>query len=334
MSIFVAILSIFRRDIGRKYWATFKKAWGCVGRRLTFQKCETSFKQDIKNSILKKVLIKKPKLVKPISVSIEIIAVLIVALTAWSLIEATKAGLSIYALGTCNPSRPDDCAVSKADTCPIYSDYNWFEQWGAIFTAIPDKFKSWHAEDYLGDYPAYYNPYDPNKPTALDILDPGCNKCLSSFTNQLKTGFLDKYNVALLPYPIEGDSRPYRFQNSGLITRYLLATAEIPLKDAPHPAPWLILENIFTKYNDQNIIYQSVLNDLPTISAESLLQSWLTDFGYSPEDVVKITTLAHSESITTQIQTNKQTIDQSLHLTGIPTIIYNNKKHTGLFEKE
>ena len=68
ISVFVAILSIFKRDIGKKYWKVFKKSWGCVGKRVTLQKCETGFKDDVKNLLLKKVVIKHPKLVKPFSV--------------------------------------------------------------------------------------------------------------------------------------------------------------------------------------------------------------------------------------------------------------------------
>ena len=102
LSIFVAILSIFRRDLGKKYFKVFKKSWGCVGKKLTLQKCETNFKEDIKNSILKKVVVKRPHLVKPISVAIEVAAVLIVVITIWSLVTAVKSGLSLWALGTCD----------------------------------------------------------------------------------------------------------------------------------------------------------------------------------------------------------------------------------------
>ena len=72
MSVIVAFLSIFRRDIGKRWWKTFKKAWGCVGKKVRLQKCETGFKEDIKNSILSKVIVKRPKLVKPISIGLEV----------------------------------------------------------------------------------------------------------------------------------------------------------------------------------------------------------------------------------------------------------------------
>ena len=86
VGVFVAFLSIFKRDIGRKYWAVFKKSWGCVGKKVRLQKCETNFKDDVKNSLLSKVVLKHPKWVKPLGTAIEIFSVAIVFITIWSLV--------------------------------------------------------------------------------------------------------------------------------------------------------------------------------------------------------------------------------------------------------
>ena len=83
VGIVVAFLSIFNKSIGRKYFKIFKKSWYCVSKKVRLQKCDTNFKDDVKNTILKKVIIKHPKWVRPLSVIIEIASVLIVAITIW-----------------------------------------------------------------------------------------------------------------------------------------------------------------------------------------------------------------------------------------------------------
>ena len=77
IGVFVAVISIFKPKVGKAYWKMFKKAWGCLWKKVRLQKCETGFKEDVKNTLLSRVIIKHPKWVKPLSVIIEIISVLI-----------------------------------------------------------------------------------------------------------------------------------------------------------------------------------------------------------------------------------------------------------------
>ena len=95
LGIGAALISIFNRDFGKKYLALLKKSFHCFGKRVRLQKCDTNFSDDVKTTLLKKVIIKKPKLVKPLSITIEIASILLVIITAWSLIEAVKAGLAL-----------------------------------------------------------------------------------------------------------------------------------------------------------------------------------------------------------------------------------------------
>ncbi|MCL1839735.1 hypothetical protein FWF89_01900 [Candidatus Saccharibacteria bacterium] len=353
LSVFVAILSIFRRDLGKKYWQTFKKAWGCVAKKVTLQKCETHFKEDIKNSILKKVIIKKPKLVKPISIGIEITAVLIVAITVWSLVTAVKSGLALWTLGTCDVVRPSACVIG-AEICsidqeepknPIEAVGRWFADWGEIFSAIPDKFRSWDVENFplhgffIGDIS------EDSVTTAIDILDPGCVVCLQSFKNQLSSSFFNDHKTLIVPFAIENPDGSYKFKNSGLIVRYLLAISDYgvlpPAHDVPlglFPSATLsveIIKRIFTTYNDDHIIYQTVFNELlDEAAAEALLQVWLSEFGYSDYQISEITNLAHSEAITDQMTENSQIIQNDIRARGIPTMIFDGRRHTGLFKAE
>ena len=97
VGVFVAFISIFKRDLGKKYLKVLKKSWHCFTRHLTFRKCDTSFQDDVKTALLKKVVLKKPEAVKPLSITIEVASILIVIVTAWSLIEGVKAGLAVIA---------------------------------------------------------------------------------------------------------------------------------------------------------------------------------------------------------------------------------------------
>ncbi len=351
ISLFIGIIAIFKREVGRRYWKTFKKAWSCVWKKVRLQKCETNFKDDIKNSILKKVIIKKPKLVKPISTAIEITAVLIVLITVWSLIEGAKAGLSLYSLGTCNVTTPSACTLGS-ETCsidqaqpknPIEAVGRWFADWGEIFSRLPDKFRSWEVSQFSelsgftapSSTPTTYPLTDPTY-TAIDIFDPGCVVCLQSFKNQLSGDFFEKNIVKIVPYPIQNPDGTYKFQNAELISRYLLA-----LSDPSYGLDIIafkIIEKIFTQFDENHQIYQTVLSErLSAPEVEALLQTWITEISTKEniplnQPLPTIKDLAHSQKITDQLTKNKEIVENQIHANGIPTMINNGKKHTGLYK--
>ena len=345
MSVIVAFLSIFRRDIGKRWWKTFKKAWGCVGKRITLQKCETGFKDDIKNSILSKVIVKKPKLVKPISVSIEVVSVLIVLVTVWSLVEGAKAGLALWSLGTCNVQRPESCTLG-AEVCSIDGDSGpknpieaigyWFSDWGEIFSAIPDKFRDWNNEqlDFAG---ITIGSTDESAKKAIDIFDPGCIVCLQSYRAQKESAFFDKNKVLMVPFPIQDGDGHYKFTNSELIVRYILATDKqgIPegYKGEYSPA-FKIMDRIFAEKNADNKNYQTLFNDYYDNSeAEAELLKWLEEFGYNENARKEITERTKSQEITDAIAKNNDIVTNNIHAKGIPTMIYNGSKHTGMYKE-
>ena len=156
ISVVVGFLSIFKRDIGAKWWKVFKKAWHCVFKKVRLQKCDTNFKDDVKNTILKKVILRRPKWVKPISIAVEVLSVLIVLVTIWSIVIAIKSLLALWVFGTCNVSQPSQCSLG-AEVCSIdqAEPNNIFEklgrgfgEWGEIFSHIPDRLKTWSADDF------------------------------------------------------------------------------------------------------------------------------------------------------------------------------------------
>ncbi len=343
MSVIVAFLSIFRRDIGKRWWKTFKKAWGCVGKRLTLQKCETGFKEDIKNSILSKVIVKKPKLVKPISVTIEVVAVLIVFITVWSLVEGAKAGLALWSLGTCNVQRPEACSLG-AEVCSIDGDSGpknpieavgyWFSDWGEIFSAIPDKFRDWNNENL--DF-ASISVKENGEKRAIDIFDPGCIVCLQSYRTQRDTGFFDKYNVQLIPFPIQDAEGTFKYKNSKLIVQYIFAVSEqekpVTYTDELSPAA-KIIDRIFMEKNSDNKTYQTLFNDYYSAEeAEAELTKWLEEFGFDDAARTEIRARAQSQEIAEKIAKNNSIVVDNIHAKGIPTMIYNGGKHTGAYKE-
>ena len=175
IGVFVAIISIFKPKVGKAYLKMFKKAWGCLWKKVRLQKCETGFKEDVKNTILSRAVVKHPKWVKPLSVVVEIISVVIVVVAVWALLTAIKSLLALWTLGTCNVTKPAACTLGS-EVCSIDSNEpknvfeatgRWFTEWGEIFEAIPDKFRDYKAEDFEFNYITVSSGED--KPVAIDI---------------------------------------------------------------------------------------------------------------------------------------------------------------------
>lgn len=335
VGVFVAFLSIFRRDIGRKYWVVFKKAWGCVGKKVRLQKCETNFKDDVKNTLLSKIVLKHPKWVKPLGTAIEVGSVLIVLITIWSLVESLKALLAIWVFGTCNVSQPESCALgaevcgieSAEPTNPLEWTGRWFSEWGEIFVNIPDRFHSWDVEDYLVEPYSFATEYQDGKPLALDIFDPGCIICMQSYRNQKDSDFFEQNNTVLMVYPIELPDGGYKFANSDLIARYMHAADLLETDYAPR-----IIDRIFTESDSEGINYQAVFLNSSRDAAEQLLQDWLTEFGASKKQVEQIRQTAASDEVTEIMVNVKTMVEDKIHAKGIPTLIYDGKKHNGLYK--
>lgn len=348
IGIFVAILSIFKRDIGRKYWKIFKKSWHCFTHHITFRKCDTNFKDDVKNVLLKKVVIKHPKAVKPLSATIEVAAVLIVAVSIWSLATAIKSGLALWTLGTCNVRRPAQCSLNSNIGCSIDGGNEpenviesigaWFTDWGEIVEAIPDKFKDWNQYFYSLQGISLSSISGEDKPSAVDIFDPGCEVCAISFKAQLESDFFVNNEVKLIPFPIRNEDGSYKFRNSDIIVRYLLAVDQqgLPLDEDDEyalPVAYKMLSRIFIERDEDNKSYQFMFNEVYSATeAEEKLQQWLKEFGYHSAERSEISERAHSEAITEILDQNNDIVVNQIHAKGIPTMIYDNRKHTGKFE--
>lgn len=335
IGVFVAIISIFKPKVGKSYLKMFKKAWGCLWKKVRLQKCETGFKDDVKNTLLSRVIIKHPKWVKPLSVIIEILSVIIVIIAVWALLTAIKSLLALWALGSCNVTKPSACTLG-AEVCSIdeaeptnffEATGRWFAEWGEIFEAIPEKFKTYDAKEYNFNYVSANPGMGADKPIMIDIFDPGCSVCMVSYRNQKEAGVFDQYDVHLVPFAIQDSNDNYKFKNSEIVVRYMLAAEQVRSGLAVN-----IIDKIFTAKNHEGRYYQDVFNnDYTHDEAAKKIETWLAEFGLSNDGIEEIRKIVAYPETTTKMSENRQIVENQLKIKGIPTMIYDGKRHTGLW---
>lgn len=336
MGVMVSIVSIFKPKVWKAYTKMFKKAWGCLWKKVRLQKCETGFKEDVKNTLLSRVIVKHPKWVKPLSVIVEVISVIIVVVAIWAILTAIKSLLALWVLGTCNVTKPEACTLG-AEVCSI--DQNepknifeatgrWFTEWGDIFEAIPDKFTNYDAAQYDFNYISVNPSEGADKPVAVDIFDPGCSACMTSYRNQKEAGFFESYDVHLVPFAIADAEGNYKFKNSEIIVRYMFAIEQLRSGFAIN-----ILERIFTEKNEDGILYQNIFNeDLSEAEARKKLEEWIVEDGFNQDGLEELRKIVDYPETTDKMNENREIIENQLHIKGIPTFIYDNKRHTGVFK--
>lgn len=338
IGIFVAAISIFKPKVGKAYLKALKKAWGCLWKKVRLQKCETGFKDDVKNTLLSRVMLKQPKLVKPLSVLIEIFSIVIVVVVVWAILTAIKSLLALWALGSCNVTKPSACTLGaeicsideSEPTTPIESMGRWFTEWGEIFEAIPDKFRTYNSDDYDFNYIDLSGVTVDELDTVTDIFDPGCSVCMISYRNQKGVGFFDEHNVHLVPFAIQDADGNYKFKNSETIVRYMFAAEQVE-----SGASLGIIDRIFTKNNSEGISYQTKFNeDYSREEAINKIESWLKEEGFDENKIKEIRAIVDYPEITDKMTQNKEIIVNQLRVKGIPTMIFDGKKHTGLWKSD
>lgn len=330
-----------------------KKAWGCTMRRVTFRPCDTSFKDEMKNRLLAKVANRTPRLVTAADITIEAASFMLVILTIWSLFVGFKSGLNLFVWGTCNPINASSCSLGS-ESCSIdrYQPSFWTtlkqgkpwvwvsneaKTFGNTLANIPTRLQKWEASDYLPQNATYYYEYDKTKPTAIEILDPGCSVCAQLFKNIKQAGFEKRYNLTYLAYPIPKQNKDgsfsYKYANSLLVAQYLEALKINPLNTSSTPADWQILERIFTWIDTDKVSYQIKINAfLNSGQTEELIKKWLGEIGYSRQQISRIEKDADSQRVTEIIQANQQIVENKIKTLKIPSIIYDSRRHDGLIQ--
>lgn len=339
------VIRLFNKKLAQNIWHLFKRSTYCFSRRATFRKCDSSFKDDVKNSLLKKVVLKHPRLIKPLSILIEIISVLIIVVTIWSILVGVKSLVSLYVYGTCNSENPSACSLDNTEACTIESKPisfleqpvewlgKWFGDFGEAVAAIPVRMKSWQPADYLPQNPGYYNPAS-KKPVAVDIFDPSCLVCQKSYKKQKQSGFFSKYKVALLPYPIRSGDQ-YKFPHSYKIVSLLEALKLRPPKNkvGSLPPEWQIVDFIYSKKAPNGDSYQNAFNVFyGDDEVDKILSTWLNQLGYNDNEIRDLKLLAKSDKVKQIIEHNIYLVEKKIKTKKIPTIIYDGRRHDGEFQ--
>ena len=204
-----------------------------------------------------------------------------------------------------------------------------FGEWGEIFAAVPDRLKNWDATSF--DIPTIAKLGNPNGATVLEVMDPGCSVCMQSYRNlQKDEKFLNSHLIKIAIYPIQLPDGSFKFKNSGIIAKYLYAS-DIHQPGAKYSAK--ILNRIFTERDQEGIIYQTIFNNqLTETEAKDLIETWLAEWGASPEDIIKISELTNSGQVDQLMQQTKQVVEQEIKAKGIPVMIADGRKINGLFK--
>ena len=338
IGIFVAIASIFKPKLWKSYTKALKKAWGCLWKKVRLQKCETGFKEDVKNTLLSRVALKHSKWLKPLSIIIEVLSIIIVVIVVWAILTAIKSLLAIWALGSCNVTKPSACSLG-AEVCSIDESEptnaleatdRWFTEWGEIFEAIPEKFKTYSADDYEFNYINMSGVEVEGLDTVVDIFDPGCSVCMISYRNQKESGFFDTYNTRLVPYAIQDSDGNFKFKNSELIVKYMFAAEQVR-----SDVSLSILDKIFTGKNSEGISYQEKFNeDYSNEEALAKIDSWVKADGLDKGLIKKIHEIMNYPETTDKMNQNRDIVENQLKVKGIPTTLIDGKKHTGLWKNE
>lgn len=339
--IIFAILGIFSAS----YRQLAKRAWQCVWKKIRLKPCDINFQEEMKSRLLGRLVVTKPRLARFLDRWIGALSILFVVLSIWSLVIVVNSGLNLFVYDTCNPNNAESCSLG-GEACGINTGKPGFwtslktgqvvtwatdgaTTFGQTVSRIPNRLKTWDAKEYVSEANTYYTPYDPAKPTALEIIDPGCKFCAKLFGNIKQTGFADKYNLTYLVYPIP-DSRNengYRFPHSRLIASYTEAAKLYPL-DSSIPADWQILEKVFTGKDADGISFQEKINVAYTEQeTESLLLSWLKEMGYSETQLQQIKEAARSGQIKDSLNRQKDMVENKIQTIKIPTIMFDGRRY-------
>lgn len=331
-----------------RYRGYLRRAWGCTVRRVTFRPCDTSFSQDVKDHMLAPVAARRPGLVRPAAIAIEIAALLIIVTTILSAYVVAKGATNLWVYGTCDKANSQGCVLGSS-SCSIGALEPTFldkvvalDVVGAIggeisdvaetIGAIPDRLRTWDAAAHLPPNVTWRTGFDPARPTALEIVDPGCSVCAKLAVNLREARFADRYNLAYIAYPIPDLATGTRFPNSGLVVRYLEALRLHPVAGAEVPIDWQLLERILAGTDPSGEPWQKVVNAATPEEAAALLKGWLDEFGLDAAAIEAIVAEADSERVTSIIEGNQALVRETIGTRKIPTMIFDGSRHDGLVD--
>jgi len=331
-----------------RYRQMARKAWHCVLRRVTFRPCDINFSEEVKGKLMGRMILTHPGFARFTDRWIDTFAWLFVGASLWSLAMVAVAGLNLMIYDTCNPQHAENCALG-GEACSVASytpgfweslvhgrPHQWFmdqgQQFGTTVRLIPARFQTWTPDEYVSQKNSWFEPFDPAKPRALEIIDPGCSACAHLFANVRAAGFEKRYNVTYIAYPIPDKTSwsGYKFMNSHLIASYLAAMKQLPPghSHSRTPADWLLLDRIYTGVNHEGMKWQELMNlRLDPDQARAAIHRFAGEFGYSEAQIGQLDQLAGSPEVRAQLAADKRTVEEKIHTVKIPTILFGGRRY-------
>ncbi len=340
--------------VSAKYRKLLGRAWGCFSRRITFRPCDSTFRDEVKDSLLAPVALRAPKLVAPASVAIEVVAWLMMASLVVSLYIVARSVLYLGVYGTCDKVDPVACSLSSTQGCGIGAAQPTFTQsllrgdvLGAFgneatdiadaVVAIPGTFRTWDAADHVIPAASYDGGFREGLPTALEVIDPGCQFCATLFRTVEGSAFAERHNITYIVYPIGMGLAP-RFQHSPLVAQYLTAVRLLEADRADRasdPTDWFMLKQMYTGTRPDGTGWQVWFNETATAAdAEAQLHAWLADAGYDAAGVRQVAEFAASEQVADAIDAGMRVVDDEIRTVTIPSMVAGGKLHKGAIEAD
>ena len=347
--IFFPILGFFP-----KYRILFRRSWSCVFKKITLKPCDINLGEELKTAFLGKIFFRFPRAAKFLDKTFSFWAFLFVIINIWSLVSTLTAAVNLWVYDTCDPVSGESCSLSGEACGVALNSLSWEEavrqnklgqwtlqpitQYADTLSRIPDRMKTWKALDYLAPKPTYYLPFDQNKPTAVEFVDPGCIYCKKLFENIKKAQFEKTHNLTYVVYPIPDKNKPldYKFQASKTIATYLEALKRVPLENATTPADWQLLSYFFSAkdpvyFDVQNKFNNSLAKDQISPEIEKILKEKI---GYNDDQIGKIKVLVDSPEVQKDLQIQKEIVEQKVKTIRIPTIIFGGRRYDRVIDSD
>ena len=97
----------------------------------------------------------------------------------------------------------------------------------------------------------------------------------------------------------------------------------------------ILLEHIFNDRDENGDYYQVVFGeDYSEKQVLQLIEAWLLEAGLDQKAFEEVKTIANYPEIADKMSENHNIVMNQLKAKGIPTMIYDGKRHTGIFKSE
>ena len=132
----------------------------------------------------------------------------------------------------------------------------------------------------------------------------------------------------MVQFAIQGADDTYKFKNSDVVVKYMFAAEQVG-----SGLSLGIIDRIFTGKNSEGISYQNKFNeDYDHDKAVAKIESWLKEDGVNSSSIKEIRKIVDYPETSDKMSQNRDIIEHQLKVKGIPTMIIDGKKETGLWK--